>query len=336
MKTEPNDLLEQLRGELESVRGVYGRCGFGIVQSSLEISLDKAAWEYLAHVRATNDVGFVCMDTEEQWADPCPDGTWCIRWCGDERAIENLKRWADKVSALLRLFPGFLPKWPVSEEYYGTIRAFASVASTTPELSSLISRRNLLDGNAAQRFLVQHVPSFCRKASVGPGAKADALSRRVRETVDKLESTSGPGFSVVPVPQRPSSAKKGAAMFERLDIHGDALSFAAAVVDHLLERPRKHNLSVDLVHNQVILDGTRYHATRQQVLIIDVLLKADGELRSRSDMQNAYEELKFEEHLERHIAGLREKVPQVGSLIVTLKGKGSRLDLTWKPEERKM
>jgi hypothetical protein len=193
--------LEQLRDELEFARWGCGSCGLAIVRSPWDEFLGRAAWDYCGRLAASYYERIVEPEKTDAWADPAPDGRWCIRWWGSPQAVEEFQKWADKASVLLLRFPELMQHKAVRERYYGTIEAFVSLAAKTPDLKSLIKRRT---------FSVDEFSTFLAQWH---------------------------GFPT----ETPSTPLE----FTLIEVRNDALSFAAAVLDHQLANPLYRRLSVD-------------------------------------------------------------------------------------------
>jgi len=76
-----------------------------------------------------------------------------------------------------------------------------------------------------------------------------------------------------------------------------------------------HQLQIDRHNGHAILDGVRYALDPAYLAILDDLLRANGNWRSRADMQRAEPLLRHEERLDRLIKRLKRTHPTLGGLI---------------------
>jgi hypothetical protein len=151
MKEEAKKRLERLLQDLQEIQEASSeRLRCAVISSTLVSPLrDNSVWQRVAEfVWETRDHDApIVIDPEPIVAEPNPDCTGCIRWCGDPDKREAFKSWLARLSGFFESNSELVPN---TEPRYGTeggLQALCAIAAQDPKLSALVKHRTILDLN---------------------------------------------------------------------------------------------------------------------------------------------------------------------------------------------
>lgn len=151
MKEDARKRLERLLQDLQEIQEASSeQLQCSVISSDLASPLrDHSAWQRVAEfVWETRDHDApIVIDPEPIIAEPNPDNTGCIRWCGDSDKREAFKAWLARLSGFFEsnseLVPNSEPRYGID----GGLLALCAIAALEPKLSERVKHRTILDLN---------------------------------------------------------------------------------------------------------------------------------------------------------------------------------------------
>ena len=258
---------------------------FGIITSSSETPIhSKAVWRFAQrHIfDALRRKRIGRRYFKPFWVDPFPDGSASLWWAGDEDAVDAFKKWSTRLSNLLRNHPDICPELPTSRGYHSMLWNFVGLARSTDDLAFLAEKR--------EQPLVD---------------------------LSDVEPECMTGFP--PAVRRQDSRPSFG--FHEILCHADV--FGSAIAHLLLGEPfRVPRLSVDRRRNEITLDGRVYPLDIEYVVLLDVLVKANGSIESFPSMKEKEPVLKEYSRITRILDALKKTHPDVYEVIERLPTQG--------------
>jgi len=180
--------------------------------------------------------------------------------------------------------------------------------------------------------VVQQDPGLLTNVRAEPGlfGMLDALCQFAQEQANGSDLVRRRSFTI---PKsflgQPTGGEKGIGRSKFVMIEAAALGpmFAKAVLGHILGVPTSGpRLIVDRNNNTATLDGMTYPLGKELVLMLDVLLKANGNIVSASSIKEREPTLDFIERLYRLInRDLKRACPQIREAVENVPKKGYRI-----------
>lgn len=254
--------------------------------------LDTEIWEFLAgQVMATRpDDAPITFEVKPIWLEPFPDGTRCVRWSGNVTQASLLKEW---LTALSRF------------DY---------------ELGSSADESDERSWHEEQQLAVLSPNSSDRTVSYFDGLLV--LSDMVTEDDDLFTLVSERSVfdfakqgQSAPIPLDKLKAVAPSIRFDVTRFLSPVIRIATTVLEKLYAKNVGPRLRANLKNSTVTFDGQVYPLDPVYVAIIDQLIRAGGNLISRSSMRKNSKKLAPFERLDRKIDALQKDCKEIGRLI---------------------
>lgn len=265
--------------------------------------LDTEIWEFLAgQVSVTRpDDAPITFEVKPIWLEPFPDRTRCVRWSGDETQAALLKEW---LTALSR-FDYELGK-SADESDERSWHEEQQLAVVLPNSSDRTV--SYFDGLLVLRDMVTE--------------DEDLFSFVAERTVFNVEKQ---GKSDLPTSLDELLSVIPSIRFDLTRFTSPVIQIATTVLEKLYAKKVGPRLRANLKSSTVTFDGQIYPLDPVYVAIIDQLIRAGGNLISRSSMRKNSKILAPEKRLDRTIGYLQRDCKEIGGLIIREGRKGARI-----------
>jgi hypothetical protein len=145
MADKARDRLAKKRDELreaqEVSRHLFRFMGFHILSAAPPAAQPREVWLHVSEVAyATQET----IRVAERWIDPFPDGSQCLWWWGDTKAVGAFCKWGDETAVALCEYRDSLPDLSDCTDmgYYGTLRILCELALIDKD-GNLVTQRAL-------------------------------------------------------------------------------------------------------------------------------------------------------------------------------------------------